>query len=491
MAHTGGHEKGGREEVDEFGNDVVAKVRMIADLNLKLQGKIDQADRAFEMLAQDCQEASRAERLSAEVSVFPANELQAARQHEEALVRIAEKDAEIEQLLALSSSSPGQPLDISVLTAELAALKAAEKTWKLEDTKSERQARAPWQEVENENQALRAKVHELCARETQLEQEKAAALDQVMILERRVAESRDRIRELKSEPAHTPQVVPPLRLQSLDANASLEDPDESSSRGSLSGRGYQRLHNNVRALNDLLQDTRALRLSSPRGTPRSPSARTPRSCSLHSSAASIMTARDHHEQTATSTNVTLKIGIKFSSAGEAGSRQRAQFDKDLVRDLAHASGLPRTSFVIKSVSPGSVVVNLDIWAERSREVAQDLARQCQDSASLLCGGVVTRKVETLSISSFRPLPSLPRDAVETEYQERATPEGDAGMLLKASDLLSAAMQHFKGCSRETAGSISDGLVAILARPPPHRLLSLAEEIEKQVWHSRKSSQLDV
>ena len=486
----------------ECRKNVVAMERMIADLNLKLQDKIHQADRAFEMLAQ---EASRADRLSAKVSVFSANELQAARQHEEALVRIAEKDAEIEQLLVLSSSSPGQPTNISVLTAELAALKAAEKAWKLEEKQSDSgkrgrlQARAPLQAVENENQALRAKVHELCARETQLLEEKAAALDQVMILERRVAESRDRIRELESERAHTPQAVPSLRLQSLDANASLEDPDESSSRGSLSGRGYQRLHNNVRALNDLVQDTRALRLSSPRGTPRSPGARTPRICWLHSGAASIMTARpsrasregDLHEPTATSTNVTLKIGIKFSSAGEAGSRQRAQFDKDLVRDLAHASGLPRTSFVIKSVSPGSVVVNLDICAERSSEVAQDLARQCQDSASLLCGGVVTRKVETLAISSFRPLPRLPRDAAETEYQERSTPEGDEGMLLKASDLLSAAMQHFKGCSPETGGSISDGLIPmILARSPPHRLFSLAEEIEKQVWHSRKSSQLD-
>ena len=410
--------------------------------------------------------------LSEELNRCSEREARAIREYEEACVSIAEKDAEIEQLLVLlSANTSSVPPNVSVLAAELAELKAGERTRKLE----QKHTKETLDGYAQENKALRAQLYEFSARKAQLETEKSE-------LEQRVADL---------ERIGKPQLIPPLPLQlvggegadpqeeGLDEVCSLHPPTMAS--------GYERLHNNVRALNELLEDTRALRLNSPRGTPRSTGAHTPRSSSAHTSASSRSAVRDRDEAP-TTTNVTIRIGIKYSSAGEVGSRQRSQFGKDLVRDLEHASGLSRTSFIVRNVSAGSVIVNLDICSKRSMEVAQDLAIQSRDAASPLCSGVVTRKVENFAITSkYRALPPLPNDTKSSEHQEaaRGANEEDASMLAEASDLLAAAMREMQALSVEHGEPISDGpaaimLIASAQGSPCRRLRSQAARIQNQV-----------
>jgi len=446
-----------REKTKTCRNDVKASDRTKADLEFRVQ------------------------QLSEELNQCSAREARAIREHEEACIRIVEKDAEIEQLLALSANT-GQPPNVSVLAAELAELKAGERTRRLE----QKHTRETLEGYEQENKALRAQLYEVSAREAYLETEKSVAAQQVRALEQRVAEMQNQVH---LDRIGKPQLIPPLELQLVRAGAagSQDGLDECSPfHPHNKAGGYQRLHNNVRALNDLLEDTRALRLSSPRDTPRSTGAHTPRSASAHTSASSRSAVTDRHE--AATTNVTIRIGIKYSSAGEVGSRQRSQFGKDLVRDLEHASGLSRTSFIIRNVSAGSVVVNLDICSERSMEVAQDLAIQSRDPASPLCGGLVTRKVENFIITSeYRALPPLPNDSMSYEHQEatRGVTEEDASMLAEASDLLAAATRQLQALSLEHGELISDDPAAIMSNgpwpgSPCRRLVLEAARIQNQV-----------
>jgi len=64
-------------------------------------------------------------------------------------------------------------------------------------------------------------------------------------------------------------------------------------------------------------------------------------------------------------DITLTLGLEFSKAGSKGSQERSNFERTLVRELTQATGIPRevqTCFVIKQLSPGSVVVDLSILA---------------------------------------------------------------------------------------------------------------------------------
>jgi hypothetical protein len=57
----------------------------------------------------------------------------------------------------------------------------------------------------------------------------------------------------------------------------------------------------------------------------------------------------------------LKLALNFDSAvGAEGSDSRSHFEKDLCQDLASATGLPSSSFALKKLSPGSVIVDLEI-----------------------------------------------------------------------------------------------------------------------------------
>jgi hypothetical protein len=81
----------------------------------------------------------------------------------------------------------------------------------------------------------------------------------------------------------------------------------------------------------------------------------------------------------------LKLALDFDTAvGGEGSDSRSNFEKDLCQDLASATGLPSSSFALKKLSPGSVIVDLEIRpniAENCPDpfaAAGDLAEQASD-----------------------------------------------------------------------------------------------------------------
>ena len=50
--------------------------------------------------------------------------------------------------------------------------------------------------------------------------------------------------------------------------------------------------------------------------------------------------------------------IDFKEAGEERSMERAEFEQALVQDLSQASGVPEDCFVVRDVSPGSIIVQV-------------------------------------------------------------------------------------------------------------------------------------
>jgi hypothetical protein len=101
-----------------------------------------------------------------------------------------------------------------------------------------------------------------------------------------------------------------------------------------------------------------------------------------------------------SADVTVKLGLDFKQAGEPDSEQRSAFVNTLQADLARATGLKPDAFLVKSLLPGSVLVDLRIFVHPSsgknpNSVVDDLKRQAADPKSLLCAGVVSRFVEDI------------------------------------------------------------------------------------------------
>jgi len=107
----------------------------------------------------------------------------------------------------------------------------------------------------------------------------------------------------------------------------------------------------------------------------------------------------------------VKLGLDFSSAGVEGSQQREDFKRELSQNLSSASGLPYTNFDIKSMSPGSIVVNTEINPDVSgnfpnpETVARDLQSQVHDPNSPLRLGTITRYTESIVIPGSQPTPA--------------------------------------------------------------------------------------
>jgi hypothetical protein len=110
----------------------------------------------------------------------------------------------------------------------------------------------------------------------------------------------------------------------------------------------------------------------------------------------------------------LKLGLDFNKAlGEKGSNKRASFEKDLVQDLANASGLPSTSFRVKNLSPGSVIADIDIYLSSAGNgvggfngpypstFANSLQKQAAQPGSKLLTGKVTQALESISFPNLR------------------------------------------------------------------------------------------
>jgi hypothetical protein len=64
-------------------------------------------------------------------------------------------------------------------------------------------------------------------------------------------------------------------------------------------------------------------------------------------------------------HITLRLLLAFHEAGEEDSKERTEFEHQLVEDLALSSGMPTKCFTIDSVEKGSIFVHMTIYREES------------------------------------------------------------------------------------------------------------------------------
>jgi hypothetical protein len=107
-----------------------------------------------------------------------------------------------------------------------------------------------------------------------------------------------------------------------------------------------------------------------------------------------------------SVSLQLRLALDFVTfAGAPGSSVRAAFEQALARDLSYAAVVPPDVFRIKAIAPGSVVVELEIRADssgqvaaRPADVAAELQRQSADTRSRLRSGSLTRYIAGLAVA---------------------------------------------------------------------------------------------
>ena len=106
--------------------------------------------------------------------------------------------------------------------------------------------------------------------------------------------------------------------------------------------------------------------------------------------------------------MTLKLALDFSAAGQPESPQRIAFNNNLTQDLSNAAGLAPDLFEVVSVSPGSIIVQTLIHpdpADRGLNpllVAAELEKQADQPHSPLHSGVLTRHLEGIALPTVRP-----------------------------------------------------------------------------------------
>ena len=156
-----------------------------------------------------------------------------------------------------------------------------------------------------------------------------------------------------------------------------------------------------------------------------PDPTTPSSASASASASLVPQGVDTPlpSQEGKGVDLQLKLGLDFMAAGEQGSPARALFEQNLTRDLSQATSVHSNRFLIKKVSPGSVIVDLEIvknfnsWdmGPEPQHVAADLERQVNDPNSPLRNGWLTCYAVAIVFPSY--LPSFPGDPEQTSYKQ--------------------------------------------------------------------------
>lgn len=106
--------------------------------------------------------------------------------------------------------------------------------------------------------------------------------------------------------------------------------------------------------------------------------------------------------------MTIQLGLDFRAAGGEGSQQRAAFVRELVQDLAYASGLMPQNFSLTSLSPGSIMVDAAILGVPNPEtVAAGLEAQVYNPRSPLRSGAITRFAQAVKLAPASDMSALP------------------------------------------------------------------------------------
>jgi hypothetical protein len=96
----------------------------------------------------------------------------------------------------------------------------------------------------------------------------------------------------------------------------------------------------------------------------------------------------------------VTLGIEFGMTGEEGSGERESFKREVAADLAAASCVPSATFQLYRVSPGSVILDVDIIPGSGPDplfVAADLKLQAADPTSVLRSGKHTRHITGIEV----------------------------------------------------------------------------------------------
>jgi len=104
---------------------------------------------------------------------------------------------------------------------------------------------------------------------------------------------------------------------------------------------------------------------------------------------------------------TITLDMEFDKIGAPGTKIRQQFEFFLISDLAEASALPRTAFKVRRVTPGSVIVDVEILTaatddKTAQQVANDLKMQAGKLKSTLSAGQITRRIKSFDVSAEFP-----------------------------------------------------------------------------------------
>ena len=125
----------------------------------------------------------------------------------------------------------------------------------------------------------------------------------------------------------------------------------------------------------------------------------------------------------------MALSMDFSEAGAEGSVERETFTRTVIEDLASASGMPPSSFCIKGLSAGSVVIEMEILQDSSgvlpADVASKLERQAADSSSALRSGKLTSKVKGMQVLLPTALPTAATHDEAHDPPTRAVPSPSA------------------------------------------------------------------
>jgi DNA repair exonuclease SbcCD ATPase subunit len=104
-------------------------------------------------------------------------------------------------------------------------------------------------------------------------------------------------------------------------------------------------------------------------------------------------------------DMVVKLNLDFSSVGADGSKERTTFKDRLSKDLSDASDLPTTSFQVRNMFKGSVIVKVQVSPDPSgvgldpADVVDKLVHQAKDPSSRLKSGVLTAHVTDIQLKT--------------------------------------------------------------------------------------------
>jgi len=137
--------------------------------------------------------------------------------------------------------------------------------------------------------------------------------------------------------------------------------------------------------------------------------------------------------------VCFSLDLEYSVAGDLGTPQRAVFEKEIIADLAKASGQVPSMFCIREMSPGSIIVAVQVLPDPSgvsidlSRVVYSLEQQATDTASLLRAGKLTRRVTQLTMlkTAAPVLGEMEMKQKEVLHQRHVSPTQTVGAAFSA------------------------------------------------------------